>query len=158
MKVAAAILIPLVLIAAGAAVLYKTGYLDRWMGKPARASRTQASTGASGSKPARSALVRTGGAPSRTPAASIASVRPVPATRQPQASQTGDPVEAEQKLVRLAAIYEAMPPDDAVKVLPALPDTLLVQLLRRMDERVAARTLAALDRKRAVRLSLALAR
>ncbi|MGC8668601.1 MAG: MotE family protein [Chthonomonadales bacterium] len=158
MKVALAILVPLLLIAAGVAGLYRSGYLARFLGGANQGRQVHTSRTLPHPPSSRPSGGRSMGIPSISGVANAPAIRQIsPAPKSPKSSPA-DGLEADQKLSKLAAIYEAMPPDDAAKVLPALPDALLVQILRRMDERVAARTLAALDRKRAVRLSLALAR
>lgn len=157
MKVAAAILVPLLIIAGGVVGLYEAGYLGRLLPGHARVTARKHASSAARLRPP-IAIARPSASPPALPHVNTAQLNQPPTPRPPKSAAVSDPAEVEQKLSKLAAIYEAMPAEDAAKVLPALPDPLLVQILKRMDERIAARTLASLDRKRAVRLTLALAR
>lgn len=62
--------------------------------------------------------------------------------------------EREANLKRLAALYASMRPEEAAKIVSALDDDAMVlDILKRMDERAAGKLLAAMDPKEAARLS-----
>ncbi len=61
-------------------------------------------------------------------------------------------------MVRLASVYEQMPAEDAARIMASLPDSLVEDLLRRIDERQVGKILLALGPKRAAKLTQALAR
>lgn len=87
--------------------------------------------------------------PSRPPAR-----RPMrPAARDAEAG-----VQDAAAIARLTAIYEQMPAEDAARILSKLPDKLVEQILRKMDERQAGKLLLSFPTERSVKLTSALAR
>ncbi|HLJ53422.1 MAG TPA: hypothetical protein VKT77_00200 [Chthonomonadaceae bacterium] len=61
-------------------------------------------------------------------------------------------------IARLAAVYEQMPPDAVSKIFAKLPETEVLALLRKMEEKKVGEILAANAPDRAARLTLALSK
>lgn len=59
-----------------------------------------------------------------------------------------------KELTRLAAVYEQMPTDTMTKIFAKLPDDQVIALLRRMEEKKVADVLASVTPERAARLTL----
>ncbi len=114
------------------------------------APATEQKTTASSSAPAN------GGAGSST-------VPPVPPVRRstppprPQAADANTVEMTEARIARLSTVYEQMPAEEAGRIFAKLPDPLVEELLRRMDERQVGKLLLALDVGRAARLTQSLA-
>lgn len=60
---------------------------------------------------------------------------------------------AEEKIDRLAGLYQEMKPQDAVEIISRLEDDLVVAVLERLEPRQAAAIIALMDAERAARLS-----
>lgn len=145
MKIVAAILLPLMIIASGVVMLFQFDVLP--LGKHKPKAKTAARTAL---KPAPQQKAATPPAPvqqAQKPAAA-----PPPAPKTPVV----DPAEG-KRLTRLASIYEQVPPEEATRILKELPDDTLQKLLDKMDERKVAKLLQSMEPKRAAKLTLALA-
>lgn len=81
---------------------------------------------------------------------------PSPARPRPE-NRDGLSAEEARKVQRLASIYEQMSPEDAARIMARLPDSLVEEMLRRMDERQAGQLLIRFPLDRAARLTRALA-
>jgi hypothetical protein len=96
-------------------------------------------------------------APAAEPAPVAATPAPPAQPRQP-AKPAAESAGQNEKVVRLAAIYDQMPVEDATRVMAKLPDPLVQRLLSRMDERQVGKLLGAFPPDRSARLTQALAR
>jgi hypothetical protein len=62
-----------------------------------------------------------------------------------------------RELARLASVYEQMPPEAVTRIFAKLPDTQVIALLRRMEEKQVAQILAIVPPDRAAHFTLTLA-
>jgi flagellar motility protein MotE (MotC chaperone) len=63
-----------------------------------------------------------------------------------------------KNLIRMASVYEQMPPETVTRIFGKMRDDQVTALLRRMDEKRVGQILASITPERAARLTLALAR
>ena len=159
MKYFLAIVIPILLIGGTVAGLYFSGIgpFARVHAKPkAAASPAAASstpiTASSGSKSSQPSNPNSSGnyasvgntLPQNPPIQKISLPQPPP-----------DP-KIEANLTRMASVYEDMQPEDAVRIFSKLPDPLVENLMKRMDERQVSQILTLMPLDRSARLTRAL--
>lgn len=146
MKALIGLVLALAVLGGGGYGLYRAGKLPFL--HPAKSAK-KAPVPAEGAEVAQSAPSATAPAPVRT--------SPTPVARTPQKDPEAE-ARAERRLARLAALYEGMSAEDAKPIVDRLPDALVEDLLRRMDEQKAARLLLGMKPERAAKMTAALAR
>lgn len=146
MKVFIGLVLVMAVLGGGGYGLYRAGKLPFL--HPAKSAR-KAPAAAEGAAVAQSAPAATAPAPARTSS--------TPVARTPQKDPEAE-ARAERRLARLAALYEGMSAEDARPIIDRLPDGLVEDLLRRMDEQKAARLLLGMKPERAAKLTAALAK
>ncbi len=148
MKIVIAMVVVLAILGGAGFGLYKAGKLPFLHPKK---TTKKAKPGAA--HPAVAAAAASTPPPSSAPAPKPAAPRPKLSRPDPEAA-----AKAEQRMARLVALYEGMSADDAKPIVEKLPDTLVADLLRRMDERQAGKLLAGMKADRAAKLTGILAK
>jgi flagellar motility protein MotE (MotC chaperone) len=144
------VIIVVVVIGGGVAALWFLGIPP--FGKPA-APHKKADAGQAKADKKDLATTEATAASALTPPSRSKTVAQKPAT--PPAEP--DP-ERDARLARLSSTYEQMSPEDAGRIFTKLPDSLVENLLRKMDEGKVAKLLLALPVERAAKLTLALSK